>query len=200
MSERNSSEHVAKLLNNLVTQACDKVFEKSAPATRCRPNSAPWYDNQCRQKRSLSIKAGERIYNESEREILAKACKSYRSCKQRKKRQYFHRCLNKLEDAYFNDRGKLWNTINSLSNTNNTYDEPTGQDLVIHFKQLSAPHPKDYFTSTLEKEAKQIFCNYINPGYGLSLVDTLWNAKESIPMTWIEKFWLQISLIVAKKS
>ena len=50
--------------------------------------------------------------------------------------------------------------------------------------------------------------NYINPGYGLSLVDTLWNAssyrqpleQEGDPMTWIEKFWLQISLIVAKKS
>ena len=49
--------------------------------------------------------------------------------------------------------------------------------------------------------------NYINPGYGLSLVDTLWNAssyrqpleQEGDPMTWIEKFWLQISLIVAKK-
>ena len=49
--------------------------------------------------------------------------------------------------------------------------------------------------------------NYINPGYGLSLVDTLWNAssyrqpleQEGDPMTWIEKFRLQISLIVAKK-
>ena len=49
--------------------------------------------------------------------------------------------------------------------------------------------------------------NYINPGYGLSLVDTLWNAssyrqpleQEGNPMTWIEPFWLQISLIVAKK-
>ena len=54
---------------------------------------------------------------------------------------------------------------------------------------------------------KQLF-NYINPGYGLSLVDTLWNAssyrqpleQEGNPMTWIEQFWLQISLIVAKKS
>ena len=53
-----------------------------------------------------------------------------------------------------------------------------------------------------------IWTNYINPGYGLSLVDTLWNAssyrqpleQEGNPMTWIEKFWLQISLIVAKKS
>ena len=51
-------------------------------------------------------------------------------------------------------------------------------------------------------------CNYTNPGYGLSLVDTLWNAgsyrqpleQEGNPMTWIEKFWLQISLIVTKKS
>ena len=50
--------------------------------------------------------------------------------------------------------------------------------------------------------------NYTNPGYGLSLVDTLWNAgsyrqpleQEGNPMTWIEKFWLQISLIVTKKS
>ena len=50
--------------------------------------------------------------------------------------------------------------------------------------------------------------NYTNPGYGLSLVDTLWNAgsyrqpleQEGNPMTYIEKFWLQISLIVWKKS
>ena len=50
--------------------------------------------------------------------------------------------------------------------------------------------------------------NYINPSYGLSLVDTLWNAssyrqpleQEGNPMTKIEKLWLQISLIVAKKS
>ena len=50
-------------------------------------------------------------------------------------------------------------------------------------------------------------CDYINPGYGLSLVDTLWNAssyrqpleQEGDPMTWMEKFWLQTSLIVAKK-
>ena len=52
------------------------------------------------------------------------------------------------------------------------------------------------------------YTNNINPGYGLSLVDTLWNAssypqpleQEGNPMTKIEKFWLQISLIVAKKS
>ena len=51
-----------------------------------------------------------------------------------------------------------------------------------------------------------VIMNYINPGYGLSLVDTLWNAssyrqpleQEDNPMTWIEQFWLQISLIVAK--
>ena len=50
--------------------------------------------------------------------------------------------------------------------------------------------------------------NYTNPGYGLPLVDTLWNAgsypqpleQEGNPMTWIEKFWFQISLIVTKKS
>ena len=50
--------------------------------------------------------------------------------------------------------------------------------------------------------------NYTNPGYGLSLVDTLWNAgsyrqpleQEGNPMTWIEEFWLQISLIVTTKS
>ena len=50
--------------------------------------------------------------------------------------------------------------------------------------------------------------NYTNPGYGLSLVDTLWNAdsyrqpleQEGNPMIWIEKFWLQIPLIVSKKS
>ena len=54
----------------------------------------------------------------------------------------------------------------------------------------------------------RIICNYTNPAYGLSLVDTLWNAgsyrqpleQEGNPMTSIEKFWLQISLIVAKKS
>ena len=50
--------------------------------------------------------------------------------------------------------------------------------------------------------------NYTNPGYSLSLVDTLWNAgsyrqpleQEGNPMTYIDKFWLQISLIVTKKS
>ena len=44
---------------------------------------------------------------------------------------------------------------------NYTYDEPTGQDLVIHFKQLSAPQPKDYLISTMENEAKNLFCNYV---------------------------------------
>ena len=50
--------------------------------------------------------------------------------------------------------------------------------------------------------------NYTKPGYGLSLVDTLWNAgsyrqpleQEGNPMTLIEKIWLQISFIVGKKS
>ena len=61
----------------------------------------------------------------------------------------------------FYDRGMLWNTIKSLSKTNNTYDEPNGQDLVIHFQQLSAPQPKNYFTSTMENETKRFFCNYV---------------------------------------
>ena len=55
--------------------------------------------------------------------------------------------------------------------------------------------------------SKPMEYNYINPGYGLSLVDTLWNAssyrqpleQEGDPMTWMEQFWLQISLIVAKE-
>ena len=137
------------------------VRSRRLPPGVAQTAQVAWYDNECRQKRCLAIKAGEQIYNERGREILAKAYKNYRSCKQHKKRQYFHRCLNKFGDAYFNDRGKLWNTINSLSKTNNTYDEPIGQDLVIHFKQLSAPQPKDYFTSTLENEVKQLFCNYV---------------------------------------
>ena len=75
---------------------------------------------------------------------------------------------------------------------------------MLHFSQNHTYLPKRFKSNFL----CFIVGNYINPGYGLSLVDTLWNAssyrqpleQEGNPMTWIEQFWLQTSLIVAKKS
>ena len=76
---------------------------------------------------------------------------------------------------------------------------------IFCYRMLAVNMPKQGQNQT---RISPIQVNYINPGYGLSLVDTLWNAslyrqpleQEGNPMTWIEQFWLQISLIVAKKS
>ena len=74
--------------------------------------------------------------------------------------------------------------------------------------ELSRGQTSDWYTHPWTDTQDAGDDNYINPGYGLSLVDTLWSAssyrqpleQEGNPMTYIEKFWLQISLIVAKKS
>ena len=86
-------------------------------------------------------------------------------------------------------------------------------DIIVYTCSLELLHCL-WYTSTTKEHMECIVLgtshphNYINPSYGLSLVDTLWNAssyqqpieQEGNPMTWIEKLWLQISLIVTKKS
>ena len=59
-----------------------------------------WYDSECRLKRSLAIRAGERVTNPTQRENQLAACREYRATKQRKQRKFISKCIDDINYYY----------------------------------------------------------------------------------------------------
>ena len=59
---------VAAKLDNYESQACKRAFKFGSCSRRKMKYTPPWYDNECRPKRSLAIKAGERVSSPEDKE------------------------------------------------------------------------------------------------------------------------------------
>ena len=107
MSELSETEDVANAFDAYLTQAITRECQHIRGGNKMNNKKLPWYDKECRLKRSEAIKAGERVVCERDRCIQYTACKNYRSCKQRKKREYRARCVENIEKAYMYDKSSM---------------------------------------------------------------------------------------------
>ena len=100
LSELKDTNFVAELFSAYLLQAVDHVCTASTTVNRVKFNGVPWFDRECRDKRSIAIKAGHRVENEKDRGNKIKACKDYRAHKERKRRQYYNNCVQTIVDVF----------------------------------------------------------------------------------------------------
>ena len=80
LSELADTTSVATLFNNFLTQAIEHVCCVTNPAVRGKVNKTPWFDEECREKRSRAIEAGHRVDCTTDRREQLEACKIYKQC------------------------------------------------------------------------------------------------------------------------
>ena len=122
--------------------------------------AAPWFDRECREKRSEALKAGQFILNPDDKDSMLGKCREYKACKQRKRRQYCNANLKKIEEAFQSNRGEMWKVINSLDTANKVLTGPSPQDFMRHFTNLASSPEADYFDNTMLKTAVSFLEKY----------------------------------------
>ena len=151
---------IARRLDQYISQACKRTFRYKININKQGRKYPAWYDVECRDKRSLAIKAGERVTHATEKEQQDAACREYRACKQRKERVYYRKCVNDIKTAYTTDRTRLWKLLDKISKENGNHNEPEDSEFYHHFKKLSSPEPAEYFDSEYEYTAIEFLGKY----------------------------------------
>ena len=153
---------VANRFDQYMSQACDRVLTR-VPCTRKNKKRGPaWYDSECRLKRSLAIRAGERVTNPTQRENQLAACREYRATKQRKQRKFLSKCIDDINSAFTTNRTDMWRTINRMCHGARVTDEPSDDAFYDYFKCLKFPKENDYFIDDLENIAIDFLNKYDN--------------------------------------
>ena len=147
---------VATSFDRYIAQACERTLV--AETVKChRPrNRVPWYDHECREKRSIAIKSGERVNSETDRQKQRQACRDYTACKQRKQRTFRRRCIADIEHAYLNNRASMWKFIDKIGSEFTNGIEPDNIAFYNHFLELSNPCQK----TTLVHNTKRVLLNF----------------------------------------
>ena len=129
---------VAEKLDDYISQACKRTFNHVKCKGKYKSKAPKWYDAECKAKRALAIRAGERVTTHIDKERQIAACRSYRACKQRKERAYTKKCVNEIRHAFHNDRGSLWRVLDNISNASPAVNsEPSDSEFYHHFKNMS---------------------------------------------------------------
>ena len=151
---------VAISFDKYIAQACERTMVTETVKSHRPRNRVPWYDHECREKRSIAIKSGERVHSEIDRQNQRQACRDYKACKQRKQRTFHRKCIVDIEHAYFNNRASMWKLIEKMSNGFTNGIEPDNKDLYNHFLELSNPCNKPDFNIDYENSAIQFLAKY----------------------------------------
>ena len=107
---------VAEKFDEYISQACEITFDRVSCKHKRKTKAPKWYDAECRAKRALAIKAGERVTTHADKQKQTAACRAYRSRKPRKEREYIKTCVHEIQSAFFNNRGNLWRVRDNASN------------------------------------------------------------------------------------
>ena len=149
------------IFRKLFTRVCKT---KITPGTR--PNTGPiWYDQECRHRRSLALKAGARVHSYQDKEMLLLLCKEYRACKQRKQRAFRNSIINEIEHAHLYNKSNIWKVLDRINNSRLANCLPEGHEFVKFFKNLSNPQTAEYFDMTHEDEAVRFLEKYDEDGH-----------------------------------
>ena len=74
-----------------IAQACERTLVTNTVKFP-RPR-VPWHDHECYQKRSIAIKSGERVNNETGRQKQRHVCGDLKAYKERKQQTICQRCI-----------------------------------------------------------------------------------------------------------
>ena len=164
LSELADTTSVATLFNNFLSQAIERVCCVTDPAVRGKINKAPWFDKECREKRSRAIEAGHRADCTTDRRKQLEACKDYRADKQRKQRQYHAECVRTIIETYESNRSMVWKTIGRISRSYNNHCSPSDNEFYEYFQSMSTPNKEMCFNLEYETVALK-FLQHHDTGY-----------------------------------
>ena len=105
---------VATSFDRYIIQACERTLVTETVKCPRPRNRVLWYEHECREKRSIAIKSGERVNSETDRQKQRKACRDNKVCKQQKQRTLLRRCIAVIEHAYFINRACMWKLIEKI--------------------------------------------------------------------------------------
>ena len=150
---------VAGKLDLYISQACERAFSRTSCVRKNKKGPA-WFDYECRLKRSLAVKAGERVTNREQKHRQQDACRRYRACKQKKQRIYTNKCIGDIKSAFNTNKSNMWRVIQRISNENRVIAEPGDNEFYEYFKGLSSEQDVAYFDDELEEAALAFLNDY----------------------------------------
>ena len=164
MVNMESVENVTDLFNRYIQQACHRSFKIKSPKKRNKIHKRPrlkWWDKECLMKRKRAIKAGARVFSMNDKARLSEACREYRACTQRKKREAKKLNLGKLVKAFKENPSSIWDVLNEISGSKgNSNNCPEKEELFRHFVNLSKPSDDKTFNPEYLEKAKEFFEQY----------------------------------------
>ena len=163
LSDGVSTDHVANAVNALVGQACERACTtKSNAFVKHKYKGPGWYDKECRLKRSQAVKAGERVVTDEQRIELENRCREYRSCKQRKKRNFKESCIEKIEQIFMHNKSDMWGNFNNICQAQFSSDEPTASEFYDHFSKMAQAPNELFFNKEFYRHVKDFLRRYDN--------------------------------------
>ena len=159
--EQSSSCDVANAFTQFVTQACDRAC-RVVPSSGRRKNTIPWYDQECRTKRSAAIEAGARVISADDQNQLLDKCREYRGCIQRKKRAHHKAYVEQIQDTLKCNKSNIWKVLNKVNAHPNYINMPDKDALLEYFITLATPPDADYFNYEYEAQATEFLTKYDN--------------------------------------
>ena len=176
MAELSSVDVVANRFDDFVSNACSRVFKLK----RCNPNRKPqnvnYIDSECRRVRAEAIKAGERVYNQSDRMKHLIACKRYKAIKQRKKRAFQSKSISDLNKAFDKNPSNIWDVLEKLQFSPSDTYEPNGDEFYNFYSNLAKPSDNCEFSKEYETMAK----NFISDCKGDEHISNSNNLENDI--------------------
>ena len=145
------TDDVGNLLNNHIIQAVNKVFASRQSMPKSKRRGPAWFDRECRDKRSAVIRAGERAETAKDFADLIDKSKSYKACKQTKRRAHRHVVLNKIQEAFNLNNNGMWRILSEASNPSVDGDMPSPTAFYDMFYELSLPREAEYFNYDYEQ-------------------------------------------------
>ena len=76
------TDYVGNLLNNHIIQAVNRVFATRQSMPKPKRRGPAWFDRECRDKRSVAIRAGEKDETVKDFAGLMDKSKMYKACNQ----------------------------------------------------------------------------------------------------------------------
>ena len=152
--------NLAIAFNNFILQAADRSLEKRKINTGHIRSSPAWYDKECRDLRSESLRAGERAVTTEDFHELYEKSRNYKACKQRKKRQHKNNIISNLEYAYHKNRCNMWKMRSKISHNSGTVNIPCREEFLELFESLATGLHIEYFDYDFEKYAIEFLHKY----------------------------------------
>jgi exonuclease III len=132
-------------LTNILLAAAKRVLKKKRQCRIRGPRS--WHDFSCKSMKIKILAIGKILQRYPNDPILSGQFhmlkKSYRKITKQKQKEFYTKCLDKIDSLEQNNPKAFWNMVNKLRSTKKGTDTIQLTDWFKHFKELHNPSTKE---------------------------------------------------------